>query len=66
VSASRGSFADYLLFMDQFVMPDGTSIWFTSTGNFDGRVHTNTSFKYDVQAHLPGSGHAGQQHRHVL
>ena len=46
VSASRGSFADYLLFMDQFVMPDGTSIWFTSTGNFDGRVHTNTSFKY--------------------
>jgi Tfp pilus assembly protein PilX len=46
VSASRGSFADYLLFMDQFVMPDGSSIWFTSTGSFDGRVHTNTYFKY--------------------
>lgn len=46
VSASRGSFADYLLFMDQFIMPDGSSIWFTSSGSFDGRVHTNTQFKF--------------------
>ena len=46
VSASRGSFADYLLFLDRFVMPDGSSIWFTSTGSFDGRVHTNTGFKF--------------------
>lgn len=46
VSASRGSFADYLLFMDRFTMPDGSSIWFTSSGSFDGRVHTNTFFRF--------------------
>lgn len=46
VSATRGSFADYLLFMDQFIMPDGSTIWFTSSGSFDGRVHTNTFFRF--------------------
>jgi Tfp pilus assembly protein PilX len=46
VSATRGSFADYLLFMDQFMMPSGATIWFTSAGSFDGRVHTNTGFKF--------------------
>lgn len=46
VSATRGSFADYLLFMDSFIMPDGSTIWFTSSGSFDGRVHTNTQFRF--------------------
>jgi Tfp pilus assembly protein PilX len=42
VSASRGSFADYLIFTDRHNMANGADIWFTSDGHFDGRVHTNT------------------------
>jgi Tfp pilus assembly protein PilX len=46
VSATRGTFADYLLFMNTFTMNDGSTIWLTSSGSFDGRVHTNTGFKF--------------------
>lgn len=46
VSATRGSFADYLMFMNTFTMNDGSTIWLTSSGSFDGRVHTNTNFKF--------------------
>ena len=46
VSATRGTFADYLLFTNTFTMADGSTIWFTSAGSFDGRVHTNTGFKF--------------------
>jgi Tfp pilus assembly protein PilX len=46
VSATRGSFADYLMFMDTFTTASGGSIWFASSGSFDGRVHTNTGFKF--------------------
>lgn len=46
VSAQRGSFADYLLFTNQHTPPGGGSIWFTSSGNFDGRVHTNDEFRF--------------------
>lgn len=46
VSATRGSFADYLLFTDQFQMASGGTVWFTSSCDFDGRVHTNTGFKF--------------------
>ncbi len=46
VSATRGSFANYLLFMDTFTLPDASTIWFTSSGSFDGRLHTNTGFKF--------------------
>ena len=46
VSASRGSFADYLMFTSIHLMPDNTPIWFTSSSNFDGRMHTNTEFRF--------------------
>lgn len=46
VSAERGSFADYLLFTNRHTMADGSAIWFTSSVNFDGRVHTNTQFRF--------------------
>src|SRR5205814_10734236 len=46
VSATRGSFADYLLFTDQFQMANGGTMWFTSSSEFDGRVHTNTGLKF--------------------
>ena len=46
VSATRGTFADYLMYMNNFVMNDGSTIWFTSSGSFDGRVHTNTNFRF--------------------
>jgi Tfp pilus assembly protein PilX len=45
VSASRGSFADYLLFTHIHTMADGGTIWFSSSGTFDGRVHTNGQFR---------------------
>lgn len=41
VSATRGSFADYLIFTDDHATPDGTTIWFHTSGYFDGRVHSN-------------------------
>lgn len=49
VSASRGTFADFLIFTDQHLMPDGSNIWFTSSGYFDGRVHTNGKFRFAYQ-----------------
>lgn len=46
LSAGRGSFADYLMFTNQHTMPDGSTIWFTSSGFFQGRVHTNGQFRF--------------------
>lgn len=46
VSASRGSFADYLLFTDIHLTPSNGAIWFTANSNFDGRVHTNGEFRF--------------------
>ena len=46
VSASRGSFADYLMFTQFHLMPDNSPIWFTSSSNFDGRMHTNGEFRF--------------------
>jgi Tfp pilus assembly protein PilX len=46
VSASRGSFADYLMFTSIHLMPDNSPIWFTSSSNFDGRMHTNGEFRF--------------------
>jgi Tfp pilus assembly protein PilX len=47
VSASRGSFADYLMFTNLHLTPDSHSeIWFSSSGNFDGRMHTNGEFRF--------------------
>lgn len=41
VSAQRGSFADYLMFMGHHTTASGSNIWFTSSTTFDGRVHAN-------------------------
>jgi hypothetical protein len=49
VSASRGSFADYLLFTDIHLMPNNGQIWFTSSSSFDGRVHTNGEFRFSYK-----------------
>jgi hypothetical protein len=49
VSASRGTFADYLLFTHSHLTPSGGAIWFTSSGSFDGRVHTNSQFRFAYQ-----------------
>jgi len=49
MSATRGSFSDYLLLTDQFVTAAGDLMWFTSATNFDGRVHTNAAFKFAYQ-----------------
>jgi len=46
LSASRGSFTDFLMFTDQFAMANNNPVWFTSSDLFDGRVHTNGSFKF--------------------
>jgi hypothetical protein len=46
VSATRGSFADYLIFTDTHLVPGGSPIWFHTTGHFDGRVHTNDEFRF--------------------
>ena len=46
VSASRASFADYLLLTNQFKMANSSKVWFTSSDVFDGRVHTNDGFKF--------------------
>src|SRR5262249_24888200 len=43
VSASRGSFADYLLLTDHFKLSNNSDAYFTSSDNFDGRVHANDS-----------------------
>lgn len=49
VSATRGSFADYLIFTNTHLTGSGGAIWFNSTGNFDGRVHTNGEFRFAYQ-----------------
>ncbi len=49
VSAERGSFADYLCFTDVHLAPGGGAIWFTSSSQFDGRVHTNGQFRFAFQ-----------------
>ncbi len=46
ISATRGSFADYLIFTDTHQQPDGEDVWFHSSGNFDGRVHTNGTMRF--------------------
>lgn len=46
LSTGRGSFADYLMFTDKHTMPDGSAIWFTTSGHFEGRVHTNGEFRF--------------------
>ena len=46
VSCSRGSFADYLVFTNIHLSPGGNPVWFTSNTRFDGRVHTNTEFRF--------------------
>jgi hypothetical protein len=46
LSAGRGSFADYLLYTNIHTMPDGSPIWFTSSGYFEGRVHTNGTYRF--------------------
>ncbi len=49
VSASRGSFSDYLVYTNHHTAPGGGTIWFTSRTRFDGRVHTNgqLAFAYE-------------------
>lgn len=49
VSASRGSFTDYLVYTNQHVTPTGASIWFTSSTRFDGRVHSNGRLRFAYQ-----------------
>lgn len=46
VSASRGEFADFLLFTQAQLLPGGGEIWLTSDGQFDGRMHTNGEFRF--------------------
>lgn len=46
VSATRGSFADYLIFTNTHLTKSNGAIWFNSTGNFNGRVHTNGQFRF--------------------
>jgi len=46
VSASRGSFTDYLVYTNQHTTPSGSAIWFTSSTRFDGRVHSNGRLRF--------------------
>lgn len=46
VSASNGTFADFLMFTDIHTFSDGGTIWFSSSGTFDGRVHSNGKFRF--------------------
>jgi hypothetical protein len=46
LSASRGSFADYLIFTDIHYTPDGQQIWFHTSGYFDGRIHSNGKLRF--------------------
>lgn len=46
MSASRGSFTDYLVYTNQHTSPSGGSIWFTSRTSFDGRVHSNGKLRF--------------------
>ena len=49
ISATRGSFSDYLVLTDQFKMANNGTVWFTSSDQFDGRIHTNDGFKFAFQ-----------------
>jgi Tfp pilus assembly protein PilX len=46
VSASRGSFSDFLLLTNQFKTANNVTTYFTTSDLFDGRVHTNDAFKF--------------------
>ena len=46
LSASRGSFTDYLIFTDVHYTPGGSQIWFHTSGYFDGRVHSNGKLRF--------------------
>ncbi|MGD9141078.1 MAG: DUF4900 domain-containing protein [bacterium] len=46
LSASRGSFADYLIFTHIHYTPSGQQIWFHTSGYFDGRVHSNGKMRF--------------------
>ena len=46
LSATRGSFSDYLVLTDQFKTAGNAPVWFTSSDLFDGRVHTNDGFSF--------------------
>jgi len=46
LSASRGSFADFLIFTDIHLTPSGSAIWFYTSGRFDGRVHSNDKLRF--------------------
>lgn len=46
LSTGRGSFADYLMFTDKHTMSDGSAIWFTTSGHFEGRMHTNGEYRF--------------------
>lgn len=49
VSATRGSFANYLIFTNTHNSASGSAIWFTSSVSFDGHVHTNTRLRFAYQ-----------------
>jgi len=49
LSASRGSFSDFLVLTDQFKMANNGTVWFTSSDLFDGRMHTNDGFRFAFQ-----------------
>ncbi len=46
VSAERGTFADYLAWSQIHRTPDNQDVWFTSSSQFDGRVHTNDELRF--------------------
>jgi Tfp pilus assembly protein PilX len=46
ISATRGSFSDYLVLTNQFRMANNGTVWFTSADVLDGRVHTNDGFNF--------------------
>lgn len=52
VSAQRGTFADYALFMDAAGTSGGAPLWMNSSMHFDGRVHTNGEFHFAYQPHF--------------
>lgn len=49
VSAQRGSFADYLMFISAPGTSGGTPLWINTSMHFDGRVHTNGEFHFAYQ-----------------
>ena len=46
LSASRGSFSDFLIFTHVHYTPGGSQIWFHTSGYFDGRVHSNGKMRF--------------------